>query len=129
MRRLAHRLLVLATLLVAWLLAKPAMASAPMCDPRAATVLAPSPTLEAPAASIDLGVRDGCGERAALDMRQLSGGRSPAEWPAPQNVDTTLPVQLAAVPPAGVTFACPEAALDRARPGVQSRLDRPPRVL
>lgn len=127
MRGLARTLLALTAGLLVWIVARPAFASAPMCDPRAATTFAPAPILDAPSASVDLGVAGlGCGDRSAgvVDVHQ---GRPPASWPAPDNVDTVLSkVKLSVLAPRS-GFA-PRALLSvRARTGVRLGLERPPR--
>jgi hypothetical protein len=127
-----RRCLSFACLLAAWLVAHPAWASAPMCDPHAASALAPLPVLDAPDASLDISLdlgdpADSCEGWVARDKAYERGDRPAPGSASPLHVDVVLnePVQsvISSVPVVLVpTFAC-----GRPLAGVRSGLDRPPR--
>jgi hypothetical protein len=132
--RWCRNVVAIAAALVAWLVAAPAHASAPLCDPRGATMIAPAPELEAPLTSLDaatpaddaqpqcdLGHADGCA---------CSGGHAPSPR------ISSAPALAAALPAAvtRLTLRSPRtgscAARDDSageRPGERGRVDRPPR--
>jgi len=128
MSRALRPIVALLTLLGAWLVASPAFAAAPMCDDRGATGLAPAPTLDAPNASIDIGMNpDACGLHVERDA-SFHQGRAPDPLPSPASADVlpadttvTLRVPLAALSPR-------DSVTNGSRSAVPSRLERPPRV-
>lgn len=119
-------LIVLATMLAAWLLATPARAAAPLCDDRGATVLAPPPQLQPIETSIDVGDSDVCGSEDVM-TRAVHPGGTPEFGPAPETLATLLTTALAVLP----IDAQDMTWLDRTSYpscGVPRRLDRPPRA-
>jgi hypothetical protein len=118
---------LLATLAV-WLVASPAFAAAPMCDDRGASGMAPAPTLDTPNASVDIGMNpDTCSLHVERDA-SYHEGRAPQPLPSPHGADL-LPADHAVtlhVLPSGSTAR--ESAVDAARSGIPSRLERPPRL-
>jgi hypothetical protein len=124
----ARTVVLVAVALAVWLVQRPASAAAPFCDDRGAIMLAPPPTLDTQDASIDVGSsNEGCFEHAGMLPGLDQGSRSdPA--PAPQNVQTTLPAVDGSIPAADVCLValCESAVLHR--PGIRSRLERPPRA-
>jgi hypothetical protein len=128
MRRqwLKHALFV-ATALVAWLVAMPARAEAPMCDPRGAVTFAPAPQLPAPTTSIDVGPMPAdCSDDATL-LRHFSGGHAPLA----ELVQSSEPAATNALPaipsPADSGFAYVIVAENAGPHGVASSVERPPR--
>ena len=127
-RRLLRAFVTLATLAVAWLVASPAQAAAPVCDPRGAVMFAPAPQMQDPEQSLD--VVAPCDGRAKdpLASRHVVPGRGPlldfaSSSPDPATAGAffvPLAAPLARVP-------APEAALARPPNGVRSALERPPR--
>lgn len=107
-----------------WLLAPSAFASAPRCDVRAATVLAPTPTLEAPTASIDVGVSD-CAPEIELDM--LHQGRTAPEVAFSSSPSATLASSVVVVPAARSEKIAPAFESSDAPSGVRTSVERPPR--
>ncbi len=133
--RAVRAALVLATMFVVLAMARPAYAaaaSAPFCDDRGATALAPPPTLEAPDGAIQRARAQACGLKtdgdAWLAMFRSGRGRAEAtaapDGPAASTTTAATPAIAAAdcvVLPALETRAAPAAT-----PG--SRVERPPRA-
>ncbi len=120
----------IATALVAWLVAAPAYASAPLCDPRGATAIAPAPQLQEPLTSLDIGAPDEneCSE-SALTARALHDGRAPVPAAPIAAGDSAIPSAMPPVPEAPfVSSHVNRDACLGARDGDHARLDRPPRV-
>ena len=119
-------LVVMMTLFV-WTLARPALASAPLCDPRGATVFAPAPQLQQPLTSIDVEANE-C-TRPTLDPRSVDHGGAPAGRIAPQVSDALL-VQ-APVPAFVAPFQWgtrrPRAMIEK-HPARLAAIERPPRT-
>jgi hypothetical protein len=122
-----RRLITLACVLAAWLVVRPAAASAPLCDDRAASVLAPPPVLDTPNASLDVGEHDsGCDGWVAGDHAYQRGERSVQVSPSaridfvPSSVTCAVPISLStnALRPTAENLECP---------GVRFLLERPPR--
>jgi hypothetical protein len=125
-----------ATALVAWLVATPARASAPLCDPRGATMIAPAPELQAPATSLDAAAPvsdsdDAPCSVAAASGRAWSNGRAPS--PAGSSAFATsaaLPASALRLgvdsPRVGSCVPVEDAGGERS--GERARVDRPPRV-
>lgn len=140
MSRWLRAVLTFALTLAAWVVVVPARAAttsnaeppiaggrAPLCDDRAASMFAPAPQLQAPETSIDLGdAADECLSSFLEDGVAHQGGDAPRSTsPTPDSAITVLvpPITpapyIAAIGPRPDFFAAP--------PGVQTRLDRPPR--
>src|SRR5262249_12501944 len=100
-------------------------APAPQCDPRGAITFAPPPQLQPPEQSLDaLESGPTCVERF-LASAGLEQGTIPIPTSAPE---PALAATTPEVPPATpVAFVVVDVPRDEARPGVRSRLDRPPR--
>jgi hypothetical protein len=121
---LGRRLLIAALASVLWLIAPSAFASAPRCDIRAATILAPPPTLDTPVSSIDIG-DDTCMPPAPLDA--LQEGRTSSELSFSNAPDLTL-TSTATIPPSPQAGELPRDFDSSSAPsGVRSSVDRPPR--
>jgi hypothetical protein len=132
--RVLRAVLVLATMFVVLAMARPAYAaaaSAPFCDDRGATALAPPPTLEAPDGAIQRARAEACGLKTDGDawLAMFRSGRGRADASAASDgaaaaMTAASPAIVAAdcvVLPVVETRAAPAAA-----PG--SRLERPPRA-
>jgi hypothetical protein len=128
MSALVRRCLTLACLLAVWLVARPAAASSPFCDERGASALAPSPVLDVPNASIDLGERaDACELDASHDVAYHRGER-PHRAPSEARVDAMPAPQPDRVGPAIEAAPFPRESLREERSGVRPFLERPPRA-
>jgi hypothetical protein len=132
-RRLGRIVLFVATSAALWLVALPAFASGPLCDDRGATRVAPSPTMIVQHQSIEVWDLEGdlaaCFER--LEKAGYHGSRAPAEITIAEGADASLPLRITATPPiiaadVATLPACEVSA--RARPGILSRVERPPRT-
>ena len=133
-RRLVRLVLAIATTLAAWLVVMPARAAAPFCDDRGASTLAPAPQLQAPEVSIDVGASASDAERC-LDAlgkssarNALDEGRAPPTASSAQSFDATLPSAIPIGRASFVVLAVPASSRAVVRPGIQGRVDRPPRV-
>jgi hypothetical protein len=118
------------TALVAWLVAAPAYASAPLCDVRGATAIAPAPQLQEPMTSLDVAAPDEneCSE-SAITARALHDGRAPVPASPIASSDSVVPNVTPEVFDAPVVLLGPaRSACLGARDGDHARLDRPPRV-
>ena len=81
MPRSVRTLLVVLAAVAVWLVATPASASAPLCDSRGASGLAPPPTLDLQNASVDVGMSpDACPDGVERD-RELPPGPRPRSAP------------------------------------------------
>jgi hypothetical protein len=116
-------------MLVVWLVARPAAASAPLCDDRGASALAPLPVLDAPNASLNVGEHaEGCDEAGARDKAYHRGDRPPRITPfahadfAPVSAEGLVSSATAERFPSAVTEGSP-------CPGVLRSVERPPRQL
>jgi hypothetical protein len=123
-----RRLVTLACVLAAWLVVRPAAASAPVCDDRGASALAPEPVLDAGSATLDVGEHDsGCDA-------WLAGGHAyrPGQRPAPVSpsarVDVVPSSGTCRVPPSVAAEALQWATVSLERPGVRFLPERPPRA-
>jgi hypothetical protein len=122
-----RRCLTLASILVVWLVARPAAASAPLCDDRGASALAPLPVLDAPNASLNVGERgDGCDEAGARDHAYHRGERAPRITPF-VHADFAPVSVVHDVQPAGRESTSVVASEGALLPGVRRSVDRPPR--
>jgi hypothetical protein len=121
--------LTAACALAVWLVVRPAAADAPICDDRAASGIAPAPTLDVQATSIDEPdvVSDACAEWVSPDHQVERGHR-----PDPQSPPSTPEAMLTALSEAPDGFAPLRlrAALLAflLPPGVTAELERPPRA-
>jgi hypothetical protein len=127
MPRSVRTLLVALVALALWLVASPASASAPLCDDRGASGLAPPPTLDLQNASVDVGMSpDSCPDGVERDA-SFHQGRVPEPLPSP-TVANALPVDArVTVIPGGAWRRSSSFELAAARLGVRDRLERPPR--
>ncbi len=113
----------------AWLMVTPAFAagSAPFCDDRGAIMFAPTPTLQVPAASIDVGERsDDCFAEVRGD-RAVQQGRSGTSVPPPFELDVMIPARLAVPVPTGARTHARPLARDGTLVGIRRDVLRPPR--
>ncbi|MGH7280176.1 MAG: hypothetical protein ACRELY_01515 [Polyangiaceae bacterium] len=121
---LVKRLLFVAIGAFVWLFAPSAFAAAPQCDVRAATTLAPPPTLEDLRSSVDLG--DACVPSVPLDV--VHQGRGSSEVGFSASPDVAL-IAITVVPSASRSDVLPRVdETSRAPSGVRSSVDRPPRA-
>jgi hypothetical protein len=128
--RWARLFVAVATALVAWLVAAPAYASAPLCDVRGATAIAPAPQLQEPTTSLDVGAPDEneCSE-SAITVRALHDGRAPVPASPIASSDSVVPSVVPVVLDAPFVSSCTDRdSCDGARDGDHARVDRPPRV-
>jgi hypothetical protein len=128
LRRVILRLLAASLALAVWTVARPAQATtAPFCDDRGASAMAPPPVLEAP----DVGVQRAAVPASCPDEDVLLGTtvRSGRVASAPLTVGgdpLLLPTQAkTAVPPAESMTILPP--VESPREGVRFRIERPPR--
>jgi hypothetical protein len=126
MRTLLRAFVTLATFVVVWLVASPAQAAAPVCDPRGAIMFAPPPQMQDPEQSLD--VVAPCDPREDPFAARHVG---PQRGPQIEIVDSREPALTTAIviplSPPLARIAAPEEALARAPSGVRSALERPPR--
>ena len=122
-----RRCLTFACLLVAWLVARPAEAAAPLCDDRGASALAPSPSLDIPNASLNVGDHSDCDSEGARD-KTYQRGQNPHRCACAAHVDGALPTTMPRVPVVSreLTVAPEVCGVERA--GVRGSLERPPRA-
>jgi len=129
--RWARLFVAMATALVAWLVAAPAYASAPLCDVRGATSIAPAPQLQEPLTSLDVGAPDdnACSESALAVRTAAHDGRAPVPAAPVASGDSAIPSAMPAVfdSPFASLGAARDACLG-ARDGDHARVDRPPRA-
>jgi hypothetical protein len=123
---LAKRLLVAALATVIWLIAPSAHAAAPRCDIRAATTFGPTPMLEEPTSSIDVGQND-CTPPSPLDALAQGRSRTQVVFSAAPDLTLTPSTTIASSPESDALARPIESS--RAPSGVRSSLDRPPRSL
>ena len=123
-----RRFLTVACFVLASLVVRPAAASAPLCDQPAASVSAPTPTLDASSASLDVSDRaEGCDAWERSDTTTYDRGETPV--PAPETVTAdvlplTVTIDIASADLRGIL------PLDRQRVdgrGFRGLLERPPR--
>lgn len=113
----------------AWLMVAPAYAagSAPFCDDRGAIMFAPTPTLQVPAASIDVSeLADECFLEARVD-HSVQRGRTPAPLPAPFETECVVPASLAVPAPSCLRAEGRPVARDGSLVGERRTIRRPPR--
>jgi hypothetical protein len=123
-----RRLVTLACVLAAWLVVRPAAASAPLCDDRGASMLAPMPVLDMPDASVDVGDHDGGCEGWVGRDHAYQRGERPARGFSPARGDV-LPTSVIHVPsPDARASAQAPAARETVPAGVRFPLERPPRA-
>lgn len=127
MRTLLRAFVTLATFAVVWLVACPAQAAAPVCDPRGAIMFAPAPQMQDLEQSMD--VVAPCDGRAEdpLAARQVAPQRGPQiDLSSSHEQVTTNAFVIPLVAPLA-RLAAPEPVLARPPSGVRSALERPPR--
>src|ERR1700722_6592634 len=124
--RAAHFAIVTVAL---WSPARPAYAmTAPLCDDRGATTMAPPPTLQAPDAVIAPSASArACGRDEALPGDAAAPGQGPSIAPASQGDQAVIAAPLV-VPPPPAALGAPRARdLVWVDPGgARSRVERPP---
>jgi hypothetical protein len=129
-RRVVRTIVFAGTLIALWLIAAPAFASsAPLCDDRGATGVAPAPALQAPEDII---------ARAMSPTPDCLGGGASSELaitashdaPAPPDADGgfALPVRASHLPLPVSTVRSPASVVGDARDGTFARIERPPRA-
>ncbi len=127
--RAARAVLFAGTMIAVWLIASPALAaSAPLCDDRGATGLAPPPALQSPEDAFvrARSIAPDCFGGATRDLAFVSSHDAPA--PPAADGDSAVPISLARVERATSTAcALPNVAGD-ARDAVAARVERPPRA-
>jgi len=119
-----------ATAFVVWLVAAPAYAAAPLCDPRGATAIAPAPQLQDPVTSLDVGapVDEPCNESPVAN-RTANPGHAPVPAPPRAAGDSALPTATPEVHDTPLASARAERdTRSGARNGEHTRVDRPPRT-
>ena len=126
MRTLLRAFVTLATFAVVWMVASPAQAAAPVCDPRGAIMFAPPPQMQDPEQSLD--VIAPCDGRAEdpLAVRQATPERGPQIDLSSSREPVTTTTVLVPLSPPIARIAAPEEALARPPNGVRSALERPP---
>jgi hypothetical protein len=133
--RFARTFVALAAALVAWLVASPAHASAPLCDPRGATVIAPAPQLQAPQTVLDAAAPapsdDGTCEANECEQRGWEHGRVPVPEARGSSSDGESLASRSAGPAIETLFSGlqprPDDGAAGERSGERVRVDRPPR--
>jgi hypothetical protein len=123
--RLFRALITLATFAVVWLVAVPARASAPVCDPRGAIMFAPPPQIQDEERSIE--ATDACEAPSPLDVANLvrdRGGR--IEISFAREPVTSIAIALPP-PPVGLRVEAPVHTRRDPPRGVRTSIDRPPR--
>lgn len=128
MRSVVRAVVTFATLVAVWLVVSPAQAfgSAPVCDPRGATMFAPPPQIQDEERSIDI---VDCGDTTPLDdMVNVGEGRTRAsiEWSASSAGTLGTPPVVGLCE--GVRLRAPEGAIERLPRGTLSSVERPPRA-
>jgi len=123
-------MLAFAAALAVWAIATPAYAAAPLCDPHAATGVAPAPQLQQPETTLDVApAPDECTISDGLAAARFEGQRAPSPAPAGgigrEEVVATAVPRIAPAVCAGTVARGDELGCDCA--GAQSRVDRPPR--
>lgn len=124
----------LATFVVAWLVAHPAMAStqtqrAPVCDPRGAIMFAPPPQLQDPEQSLDIVTNDDDCTESPLENRHVVPRHGPqADPPAASQDSATAVPPIVCARPAAEQLPAPDASEVQARSGIRNAVDRPPRA-
>jgi hypothetical protein len=129
-RRLARAVLFGGTLIALWLIAAPAFAaSAPLCDDRGATGLAPPPPLESPEdvlARAASPTPDCLGGGTARELAFTGSNDAPA--PPAADGDYALSFALSRLPLCASTMLPFASAEGDAREGAYARIERPPRA-
>ena len=127
MRKLLRIFVAVTTFAVVWMVASPAQAAAPVCDPRGAIMFAPPPQMQDPEQSLD--VVAPCDGRSDDPFAARQAG--PQRGPQIEIVDSREPAltSIVVVPlsPPLARLGAPEEGLPRAPAGVRSALERPPR--
>ena len=127
--RWARLFVAFAAAFAVWAIATPARASAPLCDPRGATVIAPAPQLQQPETSIDIGVSpDECFESLAA-LKSVDDGRAPEPTPASSAGDPVVQNVAPVISRAAVGGSVArDGVAGSERAGARNRVDRPPRA-
>src|SRR5262249_39278018 len=119
-------LLAFAVACTTWLVSTPALAAAPLCDTRGATVFAPAPTLHPPPASIDVGGDDAsCIDLATAES--LRRGAPPAEE-LDDPSQAVLSLTDVWLHPGSLGRGTSFAVAAGSRPGMRCPIERPPRI-
>ncbi|WP_394832914.1 hypothetical protein LVJ94_41075 [Pendulispora rubella] len=101
--------------------------SAPQCDQRGATTFAPTPTLDAPNASIDLGDADDCDCLRMLGWSAYEQGRAPMPQSGAAMSEAVLARVARVKKAAFVRAAVVPAVEETEHRGVRAQVERPPR--
>ena len=118
----------LATFVVVWLVASPAFANAPVCDPRGAIMFAPPPQFQDPEQSLDVVAPCDGRSEDPLAGRQVAPKRgAQIEIDFSREPATSAAIALPSLPSLE-RVAAPEQALARPPAGVRSSVERPPRA-
>jgi hypothetical protein len=122
-------LVACATVLVAWLVAWPARAAAPLCDDRGASMVAPEPQLQAPELSLKAVGADE-DDACALHISDETARQAPPRAPPPQSAQPQATVPTGPARDAAAYYELPRArdTNDARRPGFTHPLERPPRA-
>jgi hypothetical protein len=133
MGRVLRIVITVVVAFAAWLVTSPARAdvvrslSAPQCDARGATTFAPTPHLETPLVSLDMGVQDDdCFPH--MDLETYRQGRAPSPDPSQAVPETTLSPGLRVSAAAPSAMANPPRYVFVASRGVIGAIERPPRL-
>ncbi|WP_394826148.1 hypothetical protein [Pendulispora albinea] len=102
--------------------------SAPQCDQRGATTFAPTPTLDPPNASIDVGDADDSDCRRLLGWAAFEQGHTPAPCSCHAIAEAILTARLPVRAADFVGFVVTPAAADDEHRGVRHQVERPPRA-
>jgi hypothetical protein len=123
-----RRLVTFACLAAAWLVVRPAAASAPMCDDRGASMLAPAPILDTPTSSVDVGDHDtGCEAWLGHGDAYHRSERPTRVFPSLRTDFIPYSVQPS-VPPSCRALALRPGVTGFGPAGVRVLLERPPRL-
>jgi hypothetical protein len=126
--RLLRAFVTLATLAVVWLVASPAKAAAPVCDPRGAIMFAPPPQMQDPEQSLDVVAPCDARAKDPLAARHVVPGRgTPIDFVSSTQEPVTAGAFFVPLAAPLARIPAPEAALARPPNGVRTALERPPR--
>jgi hypothetical protein len=126
MRKLLRIFVTLATFTVVWMVASPARAAAPVCDPRGAIMFAPPPQMQDPEQSLE--VVAPCDPREdPFAARHVGPQRGPQIEISDSREPALTSAIVVALVPTLERMPIAREVLSRAPTGVRSALERPPR--
>ena len=130
--RWCRLLVALGAAVAIWAIATPAYAAAPLCDPHAATGVAPAPQLQQPQSSLDVATSEECSITSALATALANGRAAPEPAPARSasavGQDQLIPSAAPIIRPAVSTESFSRDGVSGSeRAGARARVDRPPR--